>query len=109
MTLSSSSLKAAFAKANKLIKAQQAVSTPSTEYDDKVFTKTQQAAQFPGGAEAWIRYLQRNLEANAPALDRAPAGQYPVIVQLIVDKEGNVSNVSAISVPRECPTAALQQ
>ncbi|HEX8278791.1 MAG TPA: energy transducer TonB, partial [Segetibacter sp.] len=52
----------------------------------------------------WKRYLERNLNANVAADDGAPTGNYTVRVQFIVDKEGNISNVSAIEVPKACPS-----
>jgi len=71
---------------------------------DKVFTKVEKEAKFPGGAEGWKRYLERNLDANVAANDGAPTGNYTVKVQFIVDKEGNISNVQAIEVPKPCPS-----
>lgn len=71
---------------------------------DKVFTKVEKEAKFPGGPEAWRRYLERNLNANVAAEDGAPTGNYTVKVQFIVDKGGNISNVSAIEVPKACPS-----
>jgi protein TonB len=71
---------------------------------DKVFTKVEKEAKFPGGPEGWKRYLERNLDANVAANDGAPTGNYTVKVQFIVDKEGNISNVQAIEVPKPCPS-----
>ncbi len=71
---------------------------------DKVFTKVEKEAKFPGGPEAWKRYLERNLNANVAAEDGAPTGNYTVKVQFIVDKEGTISNVQAIEVPKACPS-----
>jgi len=71
---------------------------------DKVFTKVEKEAKFPGGAEGWKRYLERNLDANVAANDGAPTGNYTVKVQFIVDKEGNISNVQAIEIPKACPS-----
>jgi protein TonB len=71
---------------------------------DKVFTKVEKEAKFPGGADGWKRYLERNLDANVAANDGAPTGNYTVKVQFIVDKEGNISNVQAIEVPKPCPS-----
>jgi antitoxin component YwqK of YwqJK toxin-antitoxin module len=65
-------------------------------------------AQFPGGMEGWRRFLERNLNANVAANDKAPVGQYTVKVQFIVDKEGNVSNVKALSVPELCPSCGKE-
>lgn len=71
---------------------------------DKVFTKVEKEAKFPGGMEGWKRYLERNLNANVAADDGAPTGNYTVKVQFIVDKEGGISNVQAIEVPKACPS-----
>jgi periplasmic protein TonB len=71
---------------------------------DKVFTKVEKEAKFPGGADGWRRYLERNLNANVAADDGAPTGNYTVKVQFIVDKEGNISNVQAIEKPKACPS-----
>jgi len=71
---------------------------------DKVFTKVEKEAKFPGGMDGWKRYLERNLNANVAADDGAPAGNYTVKVQFIVDKEGGISNVQAIEIPKACPS-----
>ena len=71
---------------------------------DKVFTKVEKEAKFPGGPEGWRRYLERNLNANVAADDGAAVGNYSVKVQFIVDKGGNISNVQAIDKPKACPS-----
>jgi len=71
---------------------------------DKVFTKVEKEAKFPGGPEGWRKYLERNLDANVAANDGAPTGNYTVKVQFIVDKTGAISNVKAIEVPKTCPS-----
>ena len=71
---------------------------------DKVFTKVEKEAKFPGGLEAWKRYLERNLNAQVAADDGASQGNYTVKVQFIVDKTGTISNVQAIEVPKACPS-----
>jgi len=71
---------------------------------DKVFTKVEKEAKFPGGMDGWKRYLERNLNANVAADDGAPPGNYTVKVQFIVDKEGGISNVQAIEIPKACPS-----
>lgn len=75
---------------------------------DKVFTKVEQEAKFPGGPDAWRKYLERNLNSNAAADDGAPPGSYTVKVQFIVDKEGNISDVKAIESPKACPTCGAE-
>jgi protein TonB len=65
------------------------------ETDDKVFVGVQIEASFPGGENAWRHYLERKLNANAPVENGAPAGEYRVWVQFVVDKEGGISDVKA--------------
>lgn len=76
-------------------KGTQIVEAPKADEEDKVFTKVENEAQFPGGQQAWIRYLQKNLNANAPVDNGAPPGKYQVIVKFIVSKDGSISDVNA--------------
>lgn len=64
---------------------------------DKTFTKVEIESEFPGGQAAWLRYLNKNLRYPDDAVNNEIQGT--VIVQFIVDKEGNVSDVQAISGP----------
>lgn len=64
---------------------------------DKTFTKVEIESEFPGGAAAWLRYLNKNLRYPDDAVNNEIQGT--VIVQFIVDKEGNVSDVQAIQGP----------
>lgn len=72
------------------------------EYE-KLFTKIEKEAQFPGGPEAWKRYLERHLNAGVAADEGAAQGSYTVRVEFVVDKEGGISNVQAVEVPAACP------
>lgn len=67
------------------------------EDENKVFEKVEVEASFKGGESAWRRYLERSLNASAPVDNGAPEGQYTVWVQFIVDKEGKISDVKALS------------
>ncbi|HRF24975.1 MAG TPA: energy transducer TonB, partial [Chitinophagaceae bacterium] len=51
----------------------------------------------PGGDIGWRKYLTNTLSANAPVDNGAPAGKYTVYVQFIVDREGNISEVKALT------------
>ncbi len=74
------------------------VEAPKDNEDyDKTFTKVEIESEFPGGAAAWLRYLNKNLRYPDDAVNNEIQGT--VIVQFIVDKEGNVSDVQAISGP----------
>ena len=70
-----------------------------TEDYDKEFKTVQIQAKFPGGADAWTKYLQRNLKADAPTENGAATGSYTVVVSFLVDKDGNISEVKADNDP----------
>ena len=92
------------------IKGTGAVQEPKIKEEayEKTFTKVEKEAKFPGGMEAWKKYLERNLNANVAANDGAAIGSYTIKVQFIVDKEGRVSNVQAIEVPAVCPDCGAE-
>jgi periplasmic protein TonB len=67
------------------------VETPKKNDDEPdIFTKVEIESSFPGGVQAWARFLNRNLRYP----DEAIAGEIQgiVMVQFIVDKEGNISD-----------------
>lgn len=72
-------------------------SKPAEVEEDKVFEKVEVEASFPGGDHAWRRYLEQNLNAGTPAYKGAPGGAYTVIIQFVVDKEGKVSDIKALT------------
>src|SRR5207247_2357815 len=67
----------------------------------KEFKTVQIEAQFPGGQQAWIKYLQRNLNAELGAKYLKPKkGEtvtQTVIVSFLVDKEGKIFEVEAVN------------
>ena len=75
----------------------QVIEVKKEEDENTVFTKVEVEAQFPGGEKEWKRFLERNLEANVPIDNNAPEGTYSVVVQFIVDKEGIISDVRALT------------
>jgi protein TonB len=50
-------------------------------------------AQFPGGKEAWVEYLNSKLNYNVPITNNAPVGKYPIAFQFIIDKEGKITDI----------------
>lgn len=77
-------------------KGTQVVEVPKASDDEnKVFTKVEVEAGFPGGEGGWRRYLTNNLNANTPVENGAPEGTYTVIVRFIVSKDGSISDVQA--------------
>lgn len=73
---------------------------------DKTFTKVEIESEYPGGTSAWQRYLNKSLRYPQDAIDNEIQGT--VVVQFIVDKEGMVSDVEAISGPNELREEAVR-
>lgn len=61
--------------------------------DDKPFIRVEIDAKFPGGADAWQRYIRKAIMSQLDEFSDADYGT--CIVQFIVDKNGNVSDVKA--------------
>ncbi|MEI6264467.1 MAG: M56 family metallopeptidase [Sphingobacteriia bacterium] len=87
-----------FPKVENIYKGSPSQVEESKSYD-KVFTKTEVPASFPGGKDAWLKYLQRNLKLDLPVEKGAPPGTYTVIVSFIVASDGGISNVKADNDP----------
>lgn len=68
--------------------------------------KVEIESEYPGGPTAWKRFLDRNLRFPQEALDNEVQGF--VVVKFIVDREGNVSDVEAISGPQELRAEAIR-
>jgi protein TonB len=72
------------------------VEAPKVDDYDKVFQKVEIDAEFPGGTAGWTRYVTREIERNIDDLqDEGKSGT--VVILFIVDKEGSVSEVRAMS------------
>ena len=67
---------------------------PKKKVENQVFTKVQVEPKFAGD---WGKFLQQNLNPVVPVNNGAPAGQYTVIAQFIVDKEGNISDLKTLT------------
>jgi len=70
---------------------------PDAADDDNIFRKVEIESTYRGGMAAWQRFLLKNF--RVPDADDAESGDATVVVQFIVDKEGNVSDVEALSGP----------
>ena len=66
---------------------------------DKTFLSVQIESEYPGGLRAWKYFLEKNIRYPQDAIDNNIQGD--VVVQFIVDKDGNVSSVEAVSGPKE--------
>lgn len=81
----------------------------SIQKDDSIafFKCNEEAeAEFPGGPAAWQRFLNKNLKSLMDSSGNAIKGT--VVVQFVVDEEGNVTNVKAISGPEPLSTEAVR-
>lgn len=63
--------------------------------DNKIFTKVEEQAEFPGGNAAWGNYLRVNLNANTPVDEGWKEGTYTVIVRFVVHQDGTIDDVVA--------------
>jgi protein TonB len=67
--------------------------------DEFVATGDVWQAEFPGGVDAWIKFLRNNIHDDIPANNNAPTGSYTVVVSFIIDEMGNITNVTAETNP----------
>ncbi|MBO9200475.1 MULTISPECIES: energy transducer TonB [Niastella] len=80
--------------------------TKEDEEGDGIVMKVEIESEYPGGLSAWMRFLNRSLRYPQEAIDMEIQGT--VVVQFIVDKEGNVSEVQALSGPEELRSEAVR-
>jgi len=66
---------------------------------DKIWTSVEIESSYPAGMPAWLRFVSKNFRVPDEAINNNAAGT--VIVQFVVDKEGNVSDVHAVEGPQE--------
>jgi protein TonB len=76
-------------------KGTQVVEAPKVDDENKIFTKVENEAEFPGGLAGWSNYLRKNLDPNTPVDNGAPEGNYTVVVRFVVSKDGSISDVQA--------------
>jgi protein TonB len=75
----------------------QIVEVKKVEDENKIFDKVEIEASFPGGDGKWRQYLERTLNASTPVDNGAPEGTYTTVIQFVVDKEGHISDVRAMT------------
>ncbi len=64
--------------------------------DENIYENVDTEAEFPGGKENWTRYITREFERNIDELQE-DGGSGTVVINFVVDKEGNVSEVHALN------------
>jgi protein TonB len=86
--------------------------TPSVEETsseicaDAIFCVLPAPAEFPGGTMSWRTFLQQNLTYPSSAADAEIQGT--VNVQFIVETDGSISDIRAVSGPNELKEAAVE-
>ena len=58
--------------------------------DTTNFKKVEKEAYFTGGESAWAKFLTKNINPDIPIKKNAPPGNYTVIIQFIVNKNGTL-------------------
>jgi protein TonB len=81
----------------KVDEGKQIVEEKKEEDENKIFDKVEIEAGFPGGEGKWRQYLERNCNGQVASDNGAPEGTYTTIVQFVVDKEGNISDVRPLT------------
>jgi TonB-dependent SusC/RagA subfamily outer membrane receptor len=71
--------------------------TDKLSNNDPIFSKVETPPAFPGGLQAWRKFLEKNLDATIPVRDSAQAGTYTILVQFIVDKSGEIRSLKALT------------
>jgi N-acetylmuramoyl-L-alanine amidase len=94
MLRSMDSAKAANSKASYVVNANQVV-----------FTKVDVEAEYPGGQHAWYDYLSKNLKYPDAAVIKEIQGQ--VMMEFIVKKNGDLTNIRVISGPEELKGSSI--
>ncbi len=80
-----------------LILSGHSIMAQDTTYNDRTYTKVEHEAQYPGGDTAWISFLNHHLKYPDEAVNNEIQGT--IVVMFLVDQQGNVSEIRAISGP----------
>jgi protein TonB len=62
--------------------------------EPEIYTSVEIDAKYTGN---WRAFLEKNLNANVPVDNGAAPGTYQVVIQFVVDKEGNMSDIKALT------------
>jgi protein TonB len=81
-------------KPDDLDKGKKIIDPPKENTNDEPIFFVEIDAKFNGN---WKAFLERNLNASVPTDNGAPVGRYSVVVQFVVDREGNVSDITPLT------------
>jgi N-acetylmuramoyl-L-alanine amidase len=59
-----------------------------------VFNQVEHDPEFPGGTEAWKKFLQKYLDSSIPVKEKWKPGMYRLVIKFIVEKDGSLSDIS---------------
>ena len=76
------------------------VKVPVSQLDSSVLTKVEVEASFPGGEQAWNKYVQNILEQNIDKLSKRKINFGTCEVQFIVEKDGTVKYAEALTMQK---------
>lgn len=65
--------------------------------DNHIHETVEVQASFPGGDAKWRRYLEQNCNGQVANDNGAPPGTYMTMLQFVVDKDGTISDVKALT------------
>ena len=85
------------------------IDVPKTDDNNgQPFIVVEKESEYPGGARAWTKFLERNLFNNLPqeAVDEGIQGT--VVLRFVVDVDGAISDITVISGPKEYQDAAIK-
>ncbi len=75
--------------------------TPNAESNnvstEALFTEVEVEAAFPGGQDGWRNYLMKSLDGSIPSKEGWKKGNYKIIIQFVVEKDGTVNRVKAMN------------
>ncbi len=80
-------------------KGTQVVEVKVADDENKIFTKVEVEAAYPGGDAAWRNYLLKTLNGSVPVDNGAGAGTFTVIVKFVVSRDGSLSDVTCENDP----------
>jgi protein TonB len=84
-----------FVEPPKLPGEQEGIIQPKKmEEEDQIRTSVDVPARFK---DNWSRFLLKHLDPETPVKNDAPTGRYSVVIQFVVDKEGNVSEIRPLT------------
>lgn len=67
---------------------------PAEEIADEIFMVVEEMAAFPGGGQAWGKFLRKNLKYPRPATRMGIEGR--VILSFVVDQTGKLSDIQVV-------------